>query len=86
MFVSHTHTHNIYIYIYIIYYIYIYIFKALSRLTSEVPTVLFFHIAHFFLPHPDVVYNTRKQHAYLGFSARTLSTSFFSPLHQSKVL
>ena len=63
-------------------YIYIYIFKALSRLTSKVPTVLYFPYSTLFLPHPvlyfpDVVYNTRKQRAYLGFSARTLSTSFF---------
>ena len=39
---------------------------------------------------PDVVYNTRKQHAFLGFSERTLNTSFFfsiaGNIHQFKLL
>ena len=56
----------------------------LCRLTSKVPTVLYFpystHFYHILFYIPDIVYNTRKQHAYLGFSARTLSISFFFPI------
>ena len=63
----------------------------------KVPTVLYIYfpyiahlIQHLVLCFPHAVYSTRKQRAYLRFSERTPSTSFFfsiaGNIHQFKLL
>ena len=75
-----SYVHNYYAHVYI--YICIYIYIALLRLTSKVPTVVYFPYITHLVPHTvlyflDVVHSTRKQCAYLLFSERIPSTLYF---------